>query len=118
MSSRLFHMDDFMGEIPFSADEALLIAKYANNFIDKRSVVLYGNQHEDDSCTNFTSRDHRCDEDTHVMRGIEISTMGALVRHTTPIKDDSKVTEKEKLRAAESHNRRLSEKIKALEANR
>jgi len=56
MSSRLFHMDDFIkGELPWGPDEALVIAKYANNYIDERSVVLYGNQHEDNSCTNFTT---------------------------------------------------------------
>ncbi len=115
----MFHMDDFTGEtIPFGEDEALLIAKIANKLIDERSVVLYGNQHDDFSCTNFTSQDHRTDEDTHVLRGIEISTMGSLPRHTKPILDDAKITEKDLLRAERERNIRNEKKIKAMEDNR
>jgi len=118
MSSRLFHLDDFVGQLPFSDDEAFLIAKFANKYIDERSVVLYGNQHEDNSCTNFTSHDHRNENDTHVGRMIEISTMGSEPRHTVPIKDDSKVTDRDLLRAEKGHSKRLEEKIKALELHR
>jgi len=118
MSSRLFHMDDFTNGLPFSDDEAFLLAKYANKFIDERSIVVYGNQHDDDSCTNFTSQDHRTSNDTHVGRIIEISTMGSLPRHTKPIKDDSKITIADELRAEKARAKRLEDKIKALEARK
>jgi len=82
--SMFFHADNFSEIV--EPDQAVLIAKVANNILDKNSKVFYGRMYSDEKCEGFGTNKDRTD--THVCLGVEVSIMGSFQPTEVPIKLD------------------------------
>ncbi len=77
-----FHSDNFT-DIGLDSDTANLVAKVANQILDKKSKVLYGTMYANGDCEAFSTEKQRTD--THVCLGVEISMMGEFKPSEVPI---------------------------------
>ena len=97
-----FHADNFKEIV--ETDQAILIAKVANNILDKKAKVFYGRMYNDDKCESFGTEQERTD--THVCLGIEVAIMGAFKPVGVPVKLD-RPTEQDHNRALIQRNEQL-----------
>ncbi len=70
---------DFLTE-----DQAKLCAKRCNQVLNEQGVVVFGNQTEDGSCTDFDSEKKRTH--THVAMLLGVEVMGSLKPSEKPLK--------------------------------
>jgi hypothetical protein len=92
-------------------DQASLVAKMCNQFIDQSAKVLYGNLYQDGSAKNFSTK--REPNDTHVCLAIGIEEMGRLQPSESPIALD-KPTNQDLVRAQADTIKQLQREISTL----
>jgi len=76
-----YHYKNFSSVI--SQDQAVLIAKIANDLLDQQAKVMYGNSYADGRADSFTSTQQRTD--THVCLAVGIDELGTFAPSTSPI---------------------------------
>ena len=107
----LFHRQNF--EHVLTEDQATLVAKLANEVVDRQAKVLYGRLYSNGKAEDFTTGKKRTD--THVCLGVAISEMGAFSPSEAPIAiarpeaNDLVRAQAERLKILENENRQLRE---------
>lgn len=100
-----YHKSNFTKIMP--EDMAILTAKIANQEIRSRGVVLYGEQFDDSSGHNFSTKDRQTPQDTHVCIGLGMSELAQFGPDNEPPPHIDKVTQADEARAMEARIRTL-----------
>jgi len=106
-----FHESNFSHVL--TDDQANLIAKIANDILDRQAKVMYGEHYQNGSGANFSTAKKRTD--SHVCLAVGISELGLLKPSESPIalekprEEDVVRAQADRLRLQENEIRQLRE---------